>query len=231
MKQIFTLLSSLILSISAFAQNSGRLSITALNSGSMVVVVDNRSYQFNNSRDILLNEIPAGNHQVKIVKQIRGNWRRNITIYETNLFIRRGMHVDILVNRFGKVFIDEELIGYQYDDNQNDNWNNQNNNQNNDPLSQAMAPSSFEQLKQIVSNERYDNTRATIAKQAISVNMFSAQQAKELISLFTYENNKLDIAKTMYARTIDKNNYMIVYDVFTYSSTKEDLARFIQQYR
>ena len=133
-----------------------------------------------------------------------------------------------MINRFGRVFIDEQLISEQYNDNnQYDNWNNQNNN----PLSQAMSPTSFEQLKQIVSNERYENTRLTIAKQAISVNMFSAQQAKELISVFTYENNKLDIAKTMYTRTIDKNNYVIVYDVFSYSSSKEDLARFIQQFR
>ena len=228
MKQIFTTLLALIISVSAIAQNSGRLSITSFNSNSLVVIIDNRSYQLNNNRDILLNDVPAGNHQIKIVKQIRGSWRRNTIIYESNLFIRRGMHVDMLINRFGRVFIDEELISEQYNDNnQYDNWNNQNNN----PLSQAMSPTSFEQLKQIVSNERYENTRLTIAKQAISVNMFSAQQAKELISVFTYENNKLDIAKTMYPRTIDKNNYVIVYDVFSYSSSKEDLARFIQQFR
>ncbi len=228
MKQIFTTLLAIIISVSAMAQNSGRLSVNSSHSNSLVVVIDNRSYQLNSNRDILLNDIPAGNHQIKIVKQMRGSWRRNTIIYESNLFIRRGMHVDIMINRFGRVFIDEQLISEQYNDNNTyDNWNNQNNN----PLSQAMNPTSFDQLKQIVSNERYENTRLTIAKQAISVNMFSAQQAKELISVFTYETNKLDIAKTMYPRTIDKNNYMIVYDVFSYSNSKDELARFIQQFR
>ncbi len=237
MKPIFTCLLVLLTSITAFAQNSGRLSISTPATGSIIAIIDNRSYQINNSREFFINEISSGTHFIKIIRQGRsGNWRRNTIVYENNFFIRRGMHVDITINRFGKVFIDEEAIHAMHNDqtyNDNcDQTNYENWNQNNpyNTLPQAISQTSFNQLKQIVNNERFDNTRISIAKQAISANMFTAQQAKELINLFTYENSKLDIAKNMYPKTVDKSNYMIVYDVFTYSSSKEELARFFQQY-
>ena len=47
--------------------------------------------------------------------------------------------------------------------------------------------------------------------------------------LFTFENNRLEIAKYAYGKTVDKGNYFVVNDVFTFNS-KEKLNEYIRQY-
>jgi hypothetical protein len=49
--------------------------------------------------------------------------------------------------------------------------------------------------------------------------------------LFTFENNRLEVAKYAYRKTADKQNYYQLNDALTFSSTKEELARFIRESR
>ena len=53
-------------------------------------------------------------------------------------------------------------------------------------------------------------------------------QVKEMLLLFSFENNKLELAKQAYASTVDKRNYSMVYDVFSFNTSKTELDRFIQ---
>lgn len=89
----------------------------------------------------------------------------------------------------------------------------------------------FNQAKETLRNEWFENTRVTSAKQIISANYFTSQQVKELLQLFTFENNKLELAKLAYSRSTDRNNYYLVNDVFTYSNSKDELARYIRDFR
>ena len=54
-------------------------------------------------------------------------------------------------------------------------------------------------------------------------------QVKELMSLFTFENNKLELAKYAYRKTVDQKSYFQVMDALTFSSSKDELARFIRE--
>ena len=47
--------------------------------------------------------------------------------------------------------------------------------------------------------------------------------------LFTFENNRLEVAKYAYRKTVDKHNYFQLNEALTFSSSKDDLARFIRQ--
>ena len=47
--------------------------------------------------------------------------------------------------------------------------------------------------------------------------------------LFTFENNRLEIAKYAYGKTVDKGNYFVVNDAFTFNS-KEKLNEYIREY-
>ena len=108
---------------------------------------------------------------------------------------------------------------------------NDHDNSNNSNYGQGINRRSFDQFKQTLKNENFDNTRLVIAKQTISNNSFSAAQVKELLALFSFENSKLEIAEYAYKCTIDKNNYFILNDAFSYSGSKEELARYIRSYR
>ena len=65
----------------------------------------------------------------------------------------------------------------------------------------------------------------------MSGNYFTTVQVKEIVQLFSFENSKLDIAKHAYKNTIDKGNYFTVADCFTFSNNKDELMRYIREYR
>lgn len=219
-----------LVSLTMFAYpNGSKLTISTFNNQSIAVVIDGRAFQLRqNDNGYTINDLPSGYHAIRIYRQ-SGNYGRrrdnsSQVIYNGNIYVRNGYHTDITINRFGKAFVDEQMIGADYnnDDDRNRDYNNS---------YQPMSSFSFEQLRQSVAREPFDDTKLNIAKTGIAANLFSAAQAKQIIQLFSYDNSRLDIAKYLYKYTVDKNNYVTVYDAFSYSSSRDELSRFIQQYR
>lgn len=92
---------------------------------------------------------------------------------------------------------------------------------------QAMSPESFQMLKCAIESKPFDNTKLEIAKQAINMNYLSTQQVSCLVGMLTFEHYKLDLAKYAYGRTIDKQNYFMVNNCFTFSSSVNELNYYI----
>ena len=278
MKTIFTLLLSTIFSIAAMAYDGTRLTVTSISNNKVFVEVDGRRYDLNDNT-LSLNSIRPGTHNVRVLREMKrrtgvnfGN-KREETIYNIKATFRNGYHFDILINRFGKVMIDERRIDpnddwYNDDDyydrnegrnrdrdntydngddrddsdygnddrDDRDNRDYDNDHKNDDPrydnnYSQAMTNNDFAQAKESLRREWFENTRLETAKQIIDRSYFTSQQVKELILLFTFENNRLDIAKYAYGKTVDKGNYFIVNDAFTFNNNKEALKEYIRQYK
>ena len=280
MKTIFTLLLSTIFSLASMAFDGTRLTVTSISNNKMFVEVDGRRYNLDGNTVSIVN-IRPGMHNVRVLRELkrRGGWnfgngnRREETIYNIKVTFRDGYHFDILVNRFGKVMIDERRIDrnddwyndddyYDRDNRDNDhnrdlenthgnrenrdyNDNDRNNRDNrdydvdrnnddpryNDNYSRAMNTIDFTQAKESLRREWFENTRLTAAKQIIDRNYFTSQQVKEMLLLFTFENNRLDIAKYAYGKTVDKGNYFIVNDAFTFNGNKEALKDYIREYK
>ena len=278
MKTIFTLLLSTIFSIAAMAYDGTRLTVTSISNNKVFVEVDGRRYDLNDNT-LSLSSIRPGTHNVRVLREMKrrtgvnfGN-KREETIYNIKATFRNGYHFDILINRFGKVMIDERRIDpnddwyndddyydrnegrnrdrdntydngddrddsdYGNDDRDNrDNGEYDNDRKNDDPryennYSQAMTNNDFAQAKESLRREWFENTRLETAKQIIDRSYFTSQQVKEMILLFTFENNRLDIAKYAYGKTVDKGNYFIVSDAFTFNNNKEALKEYIRQYK
>ena len=277
MKTIFTLLLSTIFSIAAMAYDGTRLTVTSISNNKMFVEVDGRRYNLNGNTFSLSN-IRPGTHNIRVLRELKrktgwnfGN-KREETIYNIKATFRDGYHFDILVNRFGKVLIDERRIDpndewYNDDDyDRNDDRNRDRDNtyddggnhddrdydeddrdtrddrdykddrNNNDPRydnnnSRAMNNTDFTQAKETLRREWFENTRLETAKQIIDRNYFTSQQVKEIVLLFTFENNRLDIAKYAYGKTVDKGNYFMLNDAFTFNNNKEALKEYIRQYQ
>jgi hypothetical protein len=224
MRSVFTLTISLFFSISLFANaGNGKLSVaTAGNMPVKIVIEGNMYYDRQASgNEVMLSDIRPGYHNIKVYKQSsRGRRKNNSTqmIYEGNIYIKPEYHVDVYINRFGKAFIDEKLLSRYYG-NSGDEYGG---------YHTAMDNASFEQLKRTLANQSFDNTRMNIARQAIAQNYFTSRQVRELVDLFSFETSKLDIAKYSYANTIDRNNYYLISDALNYSSSRDELSRFIQ---
>lgn len=235
MKKIFTFFAFSFICLVVQAQlHSTKLSISIMeNTASMITIDGNRYQLFNNS--LTVNNLREGYHVVKIYRarnnrpgrRVGSHESSNQLLYSGNIYIKPKYHTDLIINRFGKAFTDEKYIYRNYEDDwSNNDWDNSD--RNNSYENAAMNARSFEQFKQSLKNENFDNTRSTIAKQVIAVNYFTAQQVKEIAGLFSFDATRLDIAKFAYKNTVDKQNYFIVNDVFSFSSYKEELARYIQ---
>jgi hypothetical protein len=233
MKKTFTFLAALFFSTILFAQS--KLSISASGNADIRVMVDGVKYT-SNGREIVISNLKNGNHSVKIFRagndrnRYNGNNRNNgyQLVYSNNLFVKPQYHVDITINRFGKAFVDEQMISGGYNDDDED-WGVDNNDQYYDRGSRrAMDKAAFDQFKQALRNESFDDSRLKVAKQFISNNYFNALQVKEMVGLFAFEDSKLELAKYAYDYTIDKGNYFIVNDAFVFSSSKETLMDYIK---
>ena len=89
------------------------------------------------------------------------------------------------------------------------------------------------EMLDIVSNiktQTFENTKITMAKQIVRTKQcFSSMQIKQLLEVFDFENSKLDIAKYCYAFCIDRSEYYKINSSFTYSTSVDDLTKFISE--
>ncbi len=84
-------------------------------------------------------------------------------------------------------------------------------------------------LKQYVRKEAFDDRRINIAKQAASNSYFSTAQVRDLMGIFSFDDGKLDVAKYLYGRTVDRNNYYQLTDALSFSKSKDALLTFIKR--
>lgn len=123
MKTIFTLLLSSIFSLSSMAYDGTRLTVTSVGNQRMFVEVDGRRYDLNDN-SVTIRNIRPGTHNVRVLREVKRTkgrvidiWApKNQVIYSIKATLRNGYDFDILVNRFGKVMIDERMID------PNDDW-------------------------------------------------------------------------------------------------------------
>lgn len=258
MKTIFTFLIGFLYSAILFANHGTRLSISTVSNSELKVEIDGQRYRMNEN-GLSIRDLQRGYHTVHIYREGRakkgrwwdvfGNRNQRQTLYNSRIFLREGYHLDLLINRFGKVFSDERRIDYNDDwyDEDDDYWkdrkrdrdwnddrdhrDDRNDRDYRDRYDRGMNDREFSQAKETLRREWFENNRMISAKQIFDDNRMSSQQVKEILQLFSFENNKLELAKHAYRNTVDRNNYFIVNDVFAFSSSREELARYIRNYR
>ena len=95
-------------------------------------------------------------------------------------------------------------------------------------ISQGMATEDFEVALRILSKKTFDNSRLDAAKQIVQDNWMTTRQIASICGLFTYDSNRLEFAKFAYHFCVDRQNYFMLDEVFTYSSSKEELATYVR---
>jgi len=228
MKKIFTLLAATFLSVSLFAlPNKTKLTISTNSKKAVTILVDGRSYSDRENDDIVVKNLAVGSHNIKVYQQASNGFfnRKNELIYDGNVYVKPQSHTIVSINRNGKAMVTERpMTGFDYPSNgQNGGWNYNN--------PQAMNDRGFDQLRYTINNTRFENSKLAVAKEAISQNYFVAEQVKDILGSFNYESSKLEIAKYMYDRTLDRENFYVVMNGLNYSSSKDELSRFIRNAR
>lgn len=95
----------------------------------------------------------------------------------------------------------------------------------------AMGASDFEGAKASIRKQSFEDTKLSTAKNIASSNCLTAQQVKDICQLFSFEESKLDFAKFCYVRCTERNKYYLVNDVFSFSSSTDELNSYISSVR
>jgi len=93
----------------------------------------------------------------------------------------------------------------------------------------GMNPAEFSALKNSVVSKSFDSSKLQLAKQAIASNYLSSAQVAELVRIMTFESSKLELAKYAYSYTLDRNNYYMVNNAFTFESSIQELVNYISK--
>lgn len=93
-------------------------------------------------------------------------------------------------------------------------------------LQMGMPEADYLRLKTTIDNQSFDSNKLAIAKQAAAANRMTAAQVAGLVRMLTFESSKLELAKAAYANCVDRNNYYLVNDAFTFSSSISELTNF-----
>jgi hypothetical protein len=97
------------------------------------------------------------------------------------------------------------------------------------PMSFQMEDHSFNGLLGTLRNMHFESSRMAVVKNAIASNHFSSRQVAELMGHMTFDSSRLELAKMAYSKTIDKENYWVVYDLFTFESSIVELNQYINR--
>jgi hypothetical protein len=264
MKQFFTLISSLLLTVSIFAADTrpkAQLTIKSVEQNDIRVIIDGRRFEPNSSY-MRIRDMQPGYHNIKIYRErsfgiftIFG--KRYDVVFNSSIFIKPRTSIMMTVDRFGRTAVNEnKTAGREYDwdgrDFKNDHdfdfdrgrndgdysdsekgdnkWDRRDDRNDRGGIynSKAISDADLDRVLANISKERFESNMMKSATQIISTNYFTSEQVKDLLKLFSFESNKLELAKLAYNKTVDQRNYYLINDVFSFSSSKDELARFIR---
>lgn len=239
---LFVLMISIV-SVKAHGNHSIKsdFNLKLWNNSSFKIIVDN--YHYNNENFFKLNNIQPGIHHVKVIKRKKnahGYGMFTQVLYNGTVNIPRNSRVMATVTPHRKLnlkIIKKHRVGqYHNQHNHNQcvstcgqtNGNNWGNNQCGNYYN-VMSQHSFNQLIKTMNNASFDSRKMNIAKQVIQQNNFSTEQVIALVNQFTFDSSRLKLAKLAYLKTLDKENYFLVNNSFTFNSSVDQLNEYINQ--
>jgi len=96
------------------------------------------------------------------------------------------------------------------------------------PSHNCMPAGNFNMALSVIEKESFENSKLNTAKQIAANNPLCVAQIVQICRVFSFEQSKLDFAKYAYRFCVDQNNYFFVNDVFSFSTSKDELRKFIE---
>lgn len=91
----------------------------------------------------------------------------------------------------------------------------------------GMSRFDFEQLKSRVNRESFDERKFELLRNVLPGRPLSSAQLSDLLRQFSFDKYRLETAKVGWESVTDRQNYYIVFDTFSFDSSKRDLKQFI----
>lgn len=243
-KHFFSLLLMFLL---VFAADSFSYSILNLSSydGSRFYVEFNKDKISVPAYEFETGNVNSGRHYLRVYAESVSPGRTGSAIFSDYIVLPDGYKIYAVIDEYGKFLVYKKIStnnafltetrcncncecckncpkcsNVPIPGNYDEEWNCQYN---------IMSDGEFNGLKNSIEKVSFESSKKELIEMAALSNEFSSRQVKELLQMLSFENSKLELAKILYPRTCDKNNYYTVADVFSFESSYMDLKKFIEQ--
>lgn len=244
MKTIFTLITSLLLSITLFANNARNKStilVKSVDNADIRVVMDGKRFEPNGNA-LVISNVDAGRHQIKVYRQSRTGFfnivgKKYELVYNSDIQLKNRTQLLITIERGGFVNVSESRTQNNRDGRFNDRGSRDfdfdrdgmyGDYDNRYGATPAMSTRDFDRVLDNISREWLESNKLKSAVHVVSSSNLSTDQVKEVMRLFQFENNKLEVAKQAYRNVVDKWNFREVYTLLSFQASKTELDRYIR---
>jgi len=233
MKTISTLSTAFFLCSSVFAADfkpTGTLTVKSAERLPIVVIVDDKRFDFG-SNSVMIQGLDACEHEVTVYQQKINSvyffGKKYDLLFKSSVRLKPRTSLLIAIDDRGLITMNESRIKRRrFGDTWRDSkYYDDNNNLSNSVYSGAISDHEFSRVLWAISKERRESNKMRSAEQIIATNYFTVEQVKELLYLFSSEDNRLELAKLAYDKTVDQSNYYALNDMFSFSNSKDELAR------
>lgn len=171
-------------------------------------------------------------------------YENNFLIYRTRLVLRNNTRTvldffyDYGLYLLGNYPQQNQAYGFtEWDDvwnnpysnpfnSQQGNWGGNNGNQH--YYGNVMSNPEFDSLMQTVKRDTsFDNERSKMIASIAQYTNFNAMQIHTLVKSLSFDNNKVQLAKQLFSKCVDKQNYHHVYAALSFDSSKRELSNYI----
>ncbi len=98
------------------------------------------------------------------------------------------------------------------------------------PAVQPVPQAEFMQMLSSIQQQDFESDKLALAKQIIRNNPLTSAQILQIIQTLDFENDRLKLAKFAYNYVIDPYNYYLVFQGLEFSSSKQELNRYINNH-
>lgn len=172
-------------------------------------------------------------------------YENNFLIYRTRLSVRNNTRLvlDFFPNSglylLGNYPVQNQSYGInEWDDIWNNPYGNQNGNGNwngnsgtNNYYNNVMNPQEFNNfLIALERNANFDKDKIAMVSGVSRNTNFTSVQVQSIIKLMSFDENRLEVAKQLYQNCADRRNYFVVFDGFSFESSKRKLQDYISRF-
>jgi hypothetical protein len=235
MKRILLLAILLISTLTTWAQRgSSTLRVRLSTNQKLSLAIDDRYYE-KRGTSLTIADLPAGRHYLRIYN-LRvgrtGRGRANL-VYSGYINIRPNAFHSAVVDPYQRKMTMRTTQTFERPGREDvyENWNDRN--YNNDPYrddynDNVMRNQDITDLGARVQDRMSDNDKLQLIKSALENRSYYTDQLRTALGWLSFESSKLDLAKWAYDNAADKENYWKLEDVFSFSSSKNELTEYIQ---
>ncbi|WP_303004848.1 DUF4476 domain-containing protein [Bacteroides congonensis] len=99
-----------------------------------------------------------------------------------------------------------------------------------DQYDRVMNSQLFNTFLNSVKKVPFKDDRMALINTALASSDFTSGQCLQLTKLYTFDDDRMEIMKMMYPRIVDKEAFFTVIATLTFSSNKDEMNKFVQNY-